>query len=163
MPWKESKIVDERMKFVTRALDGEKVIDLCREFGISRKTGHKILNRFKKEGIDGLKNKSKAPIRNFNKTHPFIESLIVNLKKEKQTWGAPKIRERLIKLNPDLDFPSKTTVHSILDKHGLVGPKKKKRFKAKGTNLSVPQKSNDLWCTDFKGQFRMTNNQYCYH
>lgn len=162
MPWTASSIVNERMKFVTRVLDGDKITDLCIEFGISRKTGHKIIKRFKEEGPNGLLNKSKAPIRVANKLADEVQSMIVKLKMEKPTWGAPKIRELYMRKYPNFPVPAKSTIHAILDKNGLVKSRRKKRYKAKGTSLSVPALPNDLWCTDFKGQFRLGNKKYCY-
>jgi len=63
MPWKECKPMDERLKFVARLLDGEKMSPLCREFGISRPTGYKIFNRYKDCGLDGLQDRSRRPYR----------------------------------------------------------------------------------------------------
>lgn len=70
MPWKESNLMDERIKFVGRLLDGEKMAVVCREFGISRKTGYKIFNRYKQWGLEGLANQSRRPYRRANQI-PF--------------------------------------------------------------------------------------------
>ena len=88
--------MDERLKFVARLLDGEQMSALCREFGISRKTGYKIYNRYKETGLDGLKNKSRRPIRLANQLPFQIERKILAIKKEHPTWGAPKIRAKLL-------------------------------------------------------------------
>ena len=93
MPWKECNIVEERLRFIARLLDGEKMAGLCREFGIARKTGYKIYNRYKDCGIDGLTDRSRRPYRHANKLPMQIEKLIVKLKKEYPHWGAIKIRE----------------------------------------------------------------------
>jgi putative transposase len=95
MPWKECHVVDERLRFVARLLDGEKMAGLCAEFGISRKTGYKIFNRYKGCGIEGLTDRSRRSQRHANQLPMAIETLIVRLKKDYPTWGAPKIRERL--------------------------------------------------------------------
>lgn len=163
MPWKETCVMDERTKFIGRLLEGEKMAPLCREFGISRVTGHKIWNRYLKDGNNGLYNRSRAPQKHPNQTPFEIEQLIVRLKKEKPSWGAPKIRELLQTKYPSINSPSTSTVHSILDRHELVNPRRKRnKFKATASYLSNPSEPNDLWCTDFKGQFRMTNKEYCY-
>ena len=78
--------MDERLKFVARVLDGEKIAALCREFGISRKTGHKIISRYNASGLEGLTDRSRRPYRHANQ--------------EKPNWGAPKIREPLARLYP---------------------------------------------------------------
>jgi len=86
--------MDERLKFIARLLDGDKMAELCREFGISRKTGYKILTRYNETGLEGLTDRSRRPYRHANQLPFQIEAQIVRLKKEKPSWGAPKIRER---------------------------------------------------------------------
>ena len=102
MPWKESCLVDERMKFVARLLEGERMAELCREYGISRKTGYKIWNRYQRIGLNGLTDRSRRPIHYAHQLPMQIEAAIVRLKKEKPSWGAPKIREILVTLLEDL-------------------------------------------------------------
>jgi len=150
------------MKFVSRHLEGEKMTDLCHEFGISRKTGYKIFERYEKCGIDGLKDRAKNPKRYGNKLPIQIETYILNIKKEYPSWGAPKIRDRLIRKYPDVKTPAKSTIHALLDRHGLVSPRGRKRYKAKGTELSNGKNPNDLWCTDYKGEFMLGDQRYCY-
>ena len=87
MPWKECHVVDERLRFIGRLLDGEKMAPLCAEFGISRKTGYKIFDRYKDTGLEGLTNRSRRPYRHANQLPVVIEKLIVRLKKEYPTWG----------------------------------------------------------------------------
>lgn len=162
MPWKEQSVMDERMKFVARLLDGEKMTDLCREFDISRKTGYKLFDRYKECGIEGLTDRSRRPVRYANQLPMQIEQCILNLKNEKPTWGAPKIRERLIRKFPDVKPPATSTIHAVLDRHGLVTPRGRKRNHATGTALSSGTNPNDLWCADYKGQFMLGDKRYCY-
>lgn len=163
MPWKETGVMDERMRFVGRLLSGEKMAPLCREFGISRTTGHKIWNRYQRDGAKGLYNHSRAPHKHPNQLPFEIEQLIVRLKKEKPKWGAPKIRELICRRYPTVKLPATSTVHCVLDRHGLVARKRRRSsHRAIATYLSVPKEPNDLWCTDFKGQFKMRNNSYCF-
>ena len=162
MPWQLSNLMDERLKFVARLLDGEQMARLCREFGISRKTGYKIFNRYKDCGLEGLANRSHRPIRPANQIPFQIERFILRIKKERPSWGAPKIREKLIRAYPNIKPPAKSTVHAVLDRHGLVKRRKSRRYKAKGTPLQDVKRSNGLWCADYKGEFRLGNRQYCY-
>jgi putative transposase len=162
MPWKECHIVEERLRFIARLLDGEKMAGLCREFGIARKTGYKIYNRYKDCGIDGLTDRSRRPYRHANQLPMQIEKLIVKLKKEYPHWGAPKIRVRLRKRYPDVHCPAISTVHAVLDRHGLVKRRKRRRHKAEGTALSHVTDPNELWCADYKGEFMLTDRRYCY-
>src|SRR5215472_9476682 len=121
MPWKECSVMDERLRFVARLLDGEGMSQVCREFGISRKTGYKIFNRYKEHGLEALTDRSRRPVRYANQLPMQIEQLIVNAKRDKPHWGARKIRELLVRrLDQDFRVPAKSTVHAVLHRHGLV-------------------------------------------
>jgi transposase len=87
MPWRECYKMDERLRFVARLLDGEKMAVLCREFDISRKTGYKIFSRYKDCGMEGLTDRSRRPYRHANRLPFQVEKLIVQLKKEHPSWG----------------------------------------------------------------------------
>jgi transposase InsO family protein len=163
MPWKASSVMEERLRFVARLLDGEAMTDVCRDFGISRKTGYKIFDRYKEHGLEALSDRSRRPVRYANQLPQQLESLIVRLKGEKPHWGARKIRERLVRrLNGDVRIPAKSTIHAVLDRHGLVKRAARRRPHAQGTPLSSGAGPNDLWCTDFKGEFKLGNGHYCY-
>jgi transposase InsO family protein len=163
MPWKVSRPVDERMRLIARVLDGERMTDVCREFGISRKTGNKFLERYKQHGPGGLEDLSRRPAKLARQSSPQVQKLIIDLKGDKPTWGAAKIREYLIQKHPGLRFPVRSTVHEILDRQGLVRKQgRKKKHTAHPTHLGKAQESNEIWCTDFKGQFRLGNRKYCY-
>jgi putative transposase len=163
MPWKECHVEDERMRFVIRLKDGEKMAGLCREFGISRKTGYKIFARFEHHGLEALTDRSRRPYRQANQLPAALEAEIVRLKREYPHWGAPKIRERLRRRHPDLlRCPAISTVHAVLDRHGLVERRTRRRYKAKGTPLSRPPQPNELWCADFKGEFQLSDRRYCF-
>ena len=82
--------MDERLKFIARLLDGEKMAVLCRQFGISRKTGYKILTRYNEIGLEGLTDRSRRPYRHANQLPFQIETRIVRLKHDKPSWGAPE-------------------------------------------------------------------------
>lgn len=165
MPWKETNVMDERMKFIGRLLSEENMTTLCKEFGISRVTGYKIWNRYKKYGSKGLYNKSKSPHKHPNQTPYEVERLIVRIKKEKPSWGAPKIRELLRRKYSLVKLPATSTVHCVLDRYDLVKKKNKRnKFHAVASYLSDPKEPNNLWCTDFKGQFVLNNKDknYCF-
>ena len=106
MPWKECNRMDERLRFVARLLDGEKMAVVCREFGISRKTGYKIFNRYKLSGLEGLQNQSRRPSRQANKLPFQVERTILRIKQERPSWGAPKIREKLTREYPMIRPPA---------------------------------------------------------
>jgi putative transposase len=131
--------MDERLRFIARLLEGEKMAPLCREFGISRVTGYKIFNRYKECGLDALNDRSRRPYRQANKLPFQIERSILGIKREHPSWGAPKIRDKLIRQYPMIKPPAISTVHAVLDRNGLVKRKKRRRYKAEGTAYQAGQ------------------------
>ena len=129
--------MDERMRFVIRLKDGETMASLCREFGISRKTGYKIFERYQQCGLEGLSDRARRPFRYANQLPESVEAAIVTAKREKPHWGARKIRERLLRRLPHaIKTPAASTIHAVLDRHGLVKPMGRRRSRAQGTPLS---------------------------
>ena len=165
MPWRTCRPMDERLRFIARLLEGEKMAPLCREFGISRVTGYKIYERYKTCGLDGLNDRSRRPYRHANKlpyqsrTHDPGDQEGVHT-----SWGAPKIRDKLIRQFPMIKPPAISTVHAVLDRQWPgQSVRKRRRYKAEGhrssLQLTIP---TDLWCADYKGEFMLGNKQYCY-
>jgi len=154
--------MDERLRFIARLLEGEKMAGLCREFGISRVTGYKIFDRYKTCGLDALNDRSRRPYRQANQLPFQIERTILGIKKEHASWGARKIRDKLIRQFSQIKPPAISTVHAVLDRNGLVKRRKRRRYKAKGTPLHGAHEPNGLWCADYKGEFMLGNRQYCY-
>jgi putative transposase len=135
---------------------------LCAEFGISRKTGYKIFDRYKDCGVGAFSDRSRRPQRQANRLPPQLEAVIVRLKREYPGWGAPKIREKLRRQSSAPHLPAISTVHAVLDRHGLVRRRRRRRHAATGTELSRPTDPNALWCADYKGEFMLGNRRYCY-
>src|SRR3569833_162833 len=161
MPWKPSSVMEECLCFVVRLLVGEAMSEVCREFGISRKTGYKIFDRYKEQGLAALSDRSRRPVRYANQLPEQIEGLIVRLKAEKPHWGARKIRELLVRrLDGEVRIPAKSTIHAVLDRHGLVKRGGGPRHRARGTPLSTGTLPKDLWCADFKGELKLGNGRY---
>lgn len=136
--------------------------ELCREFGISRKTGHKIVARYRACGVEALADRPRTPGRVANRLAPVIERMIVDLRREKPHWGARKLRELLARRMGDVGpVPARNTIHAVLDRHGLV-EHARQRPRVTGTPLSDGAAPNDLWCVDFKGEFLLGDRRYCY-
>jgi putative transposase len=154
--------MDERLQFVARRLAGEGMAELCREFGISRKTGYRIFDRYKACGLQGLTDRSRRPYRYANQLPFQVENFILHVKREYASWGARKIRERLLRQFSGIPIPATSTIHAVLDRHGLVERRGHVRRRVQGTALSLGQRPNELWCTDYKGEFLLGNHQYCY-
>ncbi len=163
MAWKEVKVDQQRKSFIEAYLEEKFTIaELCRQFGISRPTGYKWIERYKEEGFNGLKERSKAPLHQSCSTDPSLIREILNIKFKYDDWGPKKIRGHLIVHQPTVLWPSTTTIGNILDRHGLVLPRKyRKRFPVKTDLLSHANKSNDVWSVDFKGWWFTKDGHKC--
>jgi putative transposase len=106
VPWKANTPVDERMRFIARLKDGERMAELCREFGISRKTGYKFADRFQRLGIVGLLDQRRVPDRIPHRTSADVVKQVVALRKEHPTWGPKKLRDVLTRRHPGVRLPS---------------------------------------------------------
>ena len=95
MPWKETDPMLERASFIHRLETGERMTDLCREYGISRKTGYKLRSRFRELGSSALLAHSSRPFRSPNKTPQSIAQLLIDFRIQFPSWGPKKIKHRL--------------------------------------------------------------------
>lgn len=163
MPWGETTVLDDRIRFIAMYLDDQLSFTLlCREFGISRKTGYKYVERYDQYGPEGLHDFSRAPHSHLNAVCDALQQQIVTLKGQHPSWGPRKIRVLLADFAAPL--PAASTVGAILKQNGLVTPRKR-RHRASPTvpaNLTQPQAPNDVWCADFKGHFGLGNRNRCY-
>jgi hypothetical protein len=131
-------------------------------FQSSRKTGYKIFERFEECGLEGRTDRARRPHRYANQLPGQIEAAIVAAKREKPHWGARKIRERLLRRLPsEVKVPARSTIHAILDRHGLVTRARRSRTRTEGTPLSEGANPNSLWCADYKGEFMLGDRRYC--
>ena len=163
MPWKASSTVSERLKFIARIEDGERVADLAREFGISEKTAYKFVARWKAEGVSGLEDRRRAAERIPHRTPAEIVELVLATRRENPSWGGRMLKARLERKHPGLKFPSATSIAYWLKKHGMVKPqRRRKKHPRTQAPLTVPTGPNHVWGTDFKGQFRLGDGSYCY-
>ncbi len=118
MPWKATSVVEERIKFVVAASRGEPISGLCREFGISRPTGYKWIERHKAGGLTQLEDRSRRPRRSPQRTPAKIEQAVCELRQRYPDWGAPKLVRIFAQQHPELGGLSERTVHRILERHG---------------------------------------------
>src|ERR1700704_4279055 len=91
MPWKARSVMEERLRFVARLLDGEAMTDVCLDFGVSRKTGYKIFDRYKAHGLEALSDRSRRPVRYANQLPEQIESLTTAAQSDAER-GRPSLR-----------------------------------------------------------------------
>jgi transposase InsO family protein len=163
VPWKVSHPMTERMEFVARLKKGERMVDLCRAFGISRKTGYKFWERFQRQGVRALEDQSRARKQLAHKTPEAIEQLLVAARRAHPSWGGRKLKGFLEEESPGVILPSAGTIAAILKRHGLVQERKRQRRPARYVGpLTASYGPNEVWAADYKGQFRLGNRQYCY-
>ena len=163
MPWKESSIVDQRLQFLSSYQKEElSLSDLCREFGVSRPTGYRWINRYKEAGPEGLLDLSCKPHGCSHATSEATEKAILALRSKQPSWGARKLKARLEKLQPRMSWPVASTFGNILKRAGLTNPKQKKRRTVPYSEpFSEVTSPNQLWCMDFKGYFSTGDGTRC--
>lgn len=164
MSWKESSKKQEKLIFIADWLKDEfSFAELCRRYSISRKTGYKLINRYQAEGEEAFKELSRARHHYKNKTAEDITKQLINVKYRYPDWGPMKIKAWLEENNPGKYWPAVSTIGDILKRHNLVMPRKYRRTTpGMSIPLGEPKEPNDIWSADFKGQFRLGNNEYCY-
>jgi len=154
--------VDLRIEFMKRVMKGETVAELCREFGISRKTGDKFKQRFKRLGEAGLLDQSRAPKVIPHRTAPEVVKLLVEEKKRHPSWG-PKKLKNVLEGRLHCELPATSTIGDILERAGLVSKRGRRRsVPPQPTTLRDALAPNDVWCIDYKGQFRLGDRSLCY-
>lgn len=165
MPWTARSVVNERMVFISRLQDGERMSELCREFGISRKTGYKLLARFTDHGPAGLYDQSRARHTVRHRVSAELEALLVEARDKHPSWGARKLHAWLRTHVPGLHVPAIGTISRVLKRRGLIEPRKRRRAQSVlpyGPKTRRSSEANELWGIDFKGQFRLGNGRLCY-
>lgn len=163
MPWKQIEPMDEKIRFVFALESGlYSMTELCERHSISRKSGYKWYGRYLSEGLNGLKERSRAPHTCPRRSPPEVEKLIRD-KREEKGWGPLKILQYFARERPDLPLPAESTVGDILRRAGLVEPKKARQKRPHPTASALKVSSpNQIWTMDFKGEFRLLNGIYCY-
>lgn len=155
MPWKDKGLMSLREEFVHRA-KSENIAQLCREYKISRKTGHKWLSRYEEEGILGLQDRSRRPFQSSSKVDKEHVELILASREKYPAWGAKKLRQVLLN-EGHKDLPSLSSFNRILTKAEKIPPlasEKRKHFIR--FERSTP---NELWQMDFKGYFQVKEGE----
>ena len=155
--------MDEKMSFVADCLRGDvPMAALCEDYGISRKTGYKWLDRYREHGPAGLEDRSRAPHRHGRSMAPEVAEAIVALRRERPHWGPRKLRAVLMRDHPDQVWPAASTMGELLRAEGLVRPRRRRRpLAAPSRTLRVAESPNDVWCIDFKGWFRTRDGERC--
>ena len=166
MPWRTPDLVTIRDEFVQQAMSGRfPVASLCNAYGISEKTGHKWINRFKEEGRPGLSDRSRAPHDTPHKISLEVRREILALREKHPTWGPKKLRVLLRRRTPERHWPAASSIGDLLRREGHAHPQRRRKVGAEfpiDAGLTAAHAPNDVWSTDFKGQFRLKNGDLCY-
>jgi transposase InsO family protein len=163
MPFRETCVIDEKVRFIGEYLSGDRTMtSLCERFGISRAWGYALVRRYQAEGFDGLKARSRAPHQHGMAMAPGIAEAIKAIRLEHPTWGPKKLRKVLSDRDPELNWPALSTMGGLLRREGLSQPRRRRRLPMPLTQPFAPVRApNDLWCIDFKGWFRTGDGERC--
>ena len=161
MTWKASGVVEERMRFVLEWEAGEQTVtELCGRYGISRKTGYKILGRWQQQRVAGLPDHSRAPQRHPNQMAAEIEQAVLELRRRHPRWGPRKLRRWLQNHEPGRRWPAASTMGELLARAGLTHARRGGRKTPPYTQpLAAADAANQVWCMDFKGWFRTRDGE----
>ena len=156
--------MEERKRFVLGVLAGDfSIAELCEQFGVSRPTGYKWTSRFLERGEEGLVDRSRAPLRSPYRTSGDIEEVLVAFRRQHPHWSAKKVVASLRERMPEKPWPAASTVGGILKRRGLILSRRRRtRREHPGFRPMSLQRPNQLWTSDFKGQFRLGDSSYCY-
>lgn len=163
MPWKASTQMNLRREFLDRLKGGERMTALCAEYGISRKTGHALSKRYEALGARALMEQSRRPHRSPTQTSEEVVARLVRARQKHPTWGPKKLRAWLSRIEPGVRWPASSTIGDVLRRNGLVEPRRRRHaYSTYDGGLTQASVANDVWCADFKGQFRLGGGGHCY-
>lgn len=157
MPWERRTVEDQRREFAQAALECSNFSALCREYGITRRTGMKWKARY--EAQEPLSDRSRRPNSSPTRTPEAVERRILELRAENPGWGA-KTLHKVLENQGEQNLPCVKTVNNILRRNGCISPEESQ--KRQPFTRYEKEKCNMMWQTDFKGEFRMEDNNYCY-
>lgn len=162
MPWRTTGPMDERTQFIAAWLQREESVSvLCRRFGISRKTGYKLLGRYAAEGPSGLRERSHAPHGQPHAIPAAVQETLLAVRAAHPHWGPRKVRAWLARRCPEQPWPATSTIGALLQRHGLTVPRRR-RLHATPTGRGLRADGpNAVWAADFKGWFRTGDGQRC--
>src|SRR5690349_8790465 len=164
MPWRETSLMDQKTQFIADVLRGTlSIVELCDSYGISRKTAYKWISRYLKEGPGALLERSRRPENSPNSTPPQLVRAIIDARRRHPSWGAKKLLKILRDQHPRWPWPQRTAVCEILKRNGLIAKKRRRRaIGHPGKPTTIVTAPNDLWCADYKGQFKTGDGRYCF-
>ncbi len=163
MVWKETCVVDERMRFVLALEAGEESMSaVCRRFGISRRVGYKWLGRYREAGVAGLADRSRAPLQSPQAISPTAAERCLEVRRVHPTWGPVKVRAWLERHAPEGCWPAASSIGALFDRAGLTVKRRlRRRCPPRTAPFAACGAANDVWCVDFKGWFLTGDGSRC--
>ena len=163
MPWRETSAMEERLQLVMEVReDLGSFTEICARYGVSTKTGYKWIDRYKREGVAGLQDQSRAPKNHPNQISEEIKEAILAVRRAHATWGPKKLRVLLEQGDPKELWPMPSTIGDIIKCHGLSIPRKRRRRTPPSTQPFLDcNDANRVWCADYKGWFRTRDGKRC--
>jgi putative transposase len=163
MPWKGVTVSEQRVRFLEDyRLNYYSVSELAERFSISRKTAHKWIARFEEHGLDGYQERSRRPHGCPWQTEPKVVEELISLRRAHPHWGPRKLLDLMRRRHRGWQVPAVSTAARILAREGLARPKRRYRRAHPGCPQSRPERPNDVWGADYKGQFRLKDGRYCF-
>jgi len=164
MPWTTSSPMDQKTQFIADYLRQTlSITELCLHYGISRKTAYKWISRYHEAGLSGLQDRSRKPRSCPHQTESDLVQALLDARRRHPTWGAKKLLKLLSRSDPGRTWPARSTVCDLLARHGLIKqPRKRRHLGHPGKPSTVIASPNQVWCADFKGQFKTRDGLYCY-
>lgn len=163
MVWKETCAVDERMRFVLAVERNEEpMAAVCRRFGISRRVGYKWLERYRRAGVAGLEDRSRAPLHALHALSPAVAGRCLEVRRAHPTWGPVKVRAWLERHEPGQRWPAASSIGALFDREGLTIKRRlRRRCVPRTAPFAACDAANDVWCIDFKGWFLTGDGSRC--
>jgi transposase InsO family protein len=160
--WKETRVQDERLELVEQFAAQERSrAEICRGFGVSRKTGYKWFEQYLLEGAGGLADRSRRPHHQPQAVDDETIGAILAARSRRPSWGERKLHAWLEREQPERSWPCSSTIGAVLKRYGLTRPNKRRRRAAPSSELTQPAAANQVWAIDFKGWFRTQDGVRC--
>ncbi len=164
MPWKETRVMDEKIRMISNWLSREyNITELSQLHEVSRKTVYKWISRYETDQDTGLQEGSRRPLVMPRATPLEMVSHILTAKSQHEHWGSRKLLAWLKSHQPEKRWPAASTTSEILKRHGMVKTRRKRHHTPPYSQPFLKSNQpNEVWCADFKGQFRLGEGNLCY-
>lgn len=165
MPWRELEPMEQRLELIREYESGLLTMtELAAQYGVSRKTAYKWLERYGQDGMRGLADRSRRPHTSPQALPSEVVEAVIAFRRRHPTWGAKKVVRVLRRQQPEVPWPARSTAAGWLHARGLIAARRPPAPRRAGSRapLTPATAPNEVWTTDFKGEFRTGDGRYCY-